>query len=131
MVGDLIGDVRLAMGPGSIPPATGADAPPFAFSSIEGRFEVERGILRSSPPQLAVDLPDESRRYLEMMLDLPVWFLDATLLPEPDRPGLRLVGPPGRIQLVELSPTDPASAPDGPADRTPPPSEARAPAPTP
>jgi hypothetical protein len=131
IVADLAGDVRVAVGPGSIPPPTGSDAPPFAFSSIEGRLEATRGILRSAPPHLAIDLPDESRRYVEATLDLPVWFLDATLLPEAHQPGQHLIGPPGRIQTVEISPTGPASAPGGPGGRTPPRSAGPAPAPTP
>lgn len=139
IVADLAGQVRLAMGPGTVPPATGSATPPFAFSSLQGQFAAARGILRSSPPHLVLDLPDRSRRYLEVLLDLPVWFLDARLLPEADLPGQHLVGPPGRIQTIgipptdpaKLSPTDPASAPDGPGGRTLPRSAGPAPAPIP
>ncbi|WP_222182042.1 AsmA-like C-terminal region-containing protein [Geminicoccus harenae] len=131
IVADLAGELRLAIGPGTLPPAVGSDAPPFAFAGIHGALTARRGILESSPPHLAIDLPDRSRRYLTARLDLPVWFLDATLPPDGDLPGWHLLGPPGQVQALPLSPMGPASAQGEPAGRTPLPSGDPAPAPTP
>ncbi|HEX2524799.1 MAG TPA: AsmA-like C-terminal region-containing protein [Geminicoccus sp.] len=131
MVQSLAGTLRLATGAGSIPPPAGSLAEPFTFASIQGAIAFERGLARSETPGLALDMPDGTRRYLDAMLDLPVWFLDAVLPPEADRPGWHLLGPPGRLQFREISPTDPASAPDAPDGRTPLPSGAPAPAPIP
>jgi hypothetical protein len=131
IVSDLAGELRLAIGPGTLPPTVGSDASPFAFAGIHGALTVRRGLLESTPPHLALDLPDQSRRYLAAKLDLPVWFLDATLLPDGGLPGWHLLGPPGQVQALPISPTGPASARDEPADRTPLPSGAPAPAPTP
>ena len=131
IVSDLAGELRLAIGPGTLPPAVGSDAPPFAFAGIHGALTAKRGLLESSPPHLAVDLPDQSRRYLAARLDLPVWFLDATLPPDGGLPGWHLLGPPGQVRVLPLSPTDPASAQGEPAGRTPPRSGGPAPAPTP
>src|SRR5690606_19157008 len=36
IVADLAGELRLAIGPGTLPPAIGSDAPPFAFAGIHG-----------------------------------------------------------------------------------------------
>ena len=128
IVGDLEGSVRIAIGPGAVPPPAGSETPPFAFTGITGQLDVHRGILATPPPHLAVDLPDRTRRYLAATLDLPVWFFDGRLLPEADGAGLHILGPPSLLQTVPISPTDPASVPDGPGDRTPLPSTDPAPA---
>jgi hypothetical protein len=112
LVGSLAGEAEIRLRDGQIAGlrAPGAEAGPGArrldLSELAGPLAVERGVVSSGADGLSLILRD-GRSKLDLRLDLLAWVLEATLGGRGEgEPGLRLVGPPGRVRAVP-----PAEAP--------------------